>query len=79
MPAISSQKTVEERTRYVLSEIFADCSLDVDPYGDDQIKLGNYLIFVAALTARESVLYSWPASRLTKILLRETILTHAFD
>jgi cyclopropane-fatty-acyl-phospholipid synthase len=28
MHAISSEKTVEERTRRVLSEIFADCSLD---------------------------------------------------
>src|SRR6266571_8997460 len=28
MHAISSQKTVEEKTRHVLSEIFADCSPD---------------------------------------------------
>jgi cyclopropane-fatty-acyl-phospholipid synthase len=28
MPAISSEKTIEERTRRVLSQIFADCSLE---------------------------------------------------
>ena len=70
MHAISSAKTVEEKTRRVLGEIFAGLLLEAISTEKNSRHEAKTNFFVTALTGAFALLYSIPARPLPKKSLR---------